>query len=348
MTTQRMQPAFLDLDGNGFWVYIENPPSNDRRFSSNFLTYTKTRFSISDQKNLLAGPFPPTLPVRNIVQQVKNMKLPHIVSVIALTIFSGAECFSAASVTRRDVSARDKNPLAVRAPVSTFGYGPTDGPLTWFRLPGSQLCSKGRHQSPILLGSSISQTTRGSLSIDIQSPPKSLKLENIGTGVEVRELNGTLSALGRSWALQNYHFHTPSEHRVDLEYSPIEMHLVFQDASGNLAVLGFLIELSNGKAFDFAQDTLRKVSSISQPGSETEIGPLNFREIVSFVRQTTFYQYDGSLTTPPCSEGVKWFVSTEKVFLDVKTYNDLKAVVNYNSRIIQNAPGQPNVLANCV
>lgn len=111
--------------------------------------------------------------------------------------------------------------------VTNFGYTPTNGPLNWYKLPGSGLCKTGKNQSPILLDSSIRRTAPGNLTLTVPAQKAPLQFENIGTAVEVLKTNATLTALGRSWTLRNYHFHTPSEHRIDLEHSPVEIHLVF-------------------------------------------------------------------------------------------------------------------------
>jgi carbonic anhydrase len=243
---------------------------------------------------------------------------------------------------RRGASAEPNSELNARqVTINTFDYIPTNGPLTWFTLPNSRLCKEGRNQSPILLGSNIGQTSAGSLSF--KAANSAGKLENKGTAIEVVDVEGSLLYQGRTYQLVNFHFHTPSEHRINKEHYPVEMHMVHQDSSGKTAVLGFVIQLSTTRYSALPYVALRKVSQIA-PGQTTTTSQLNFAEIIEYVKTKRFYRYSGSLTTPPCAEGLQWFVGTEPLYLDVATYNALKAAVKFNSRIIQNEPGQPNVI----
>ena len=243
---------------------------------------------------------------------------------------------------RREASAEPASQLNARqVAVNTFDYTPTNGPLTWFTLPNSRLCREGKNQSPILLDSSIGLTSAGALSFKATNSEG--KLENKGTAIEVVDVEGSLVYQGLTYKLINFHFHTPSEHRINKEHYPVEMHMVHQDKSGKTAVLGFVIQLSTTRYSALPYVALQKVSQIG-PGQTTTTSRLDFTEIIDYVKTKRFYQYGGSLTTPPCSEGLRWFVGTEPLYLDVGTYNALKAAVKYNSRIIQNAPGKPNVI----
>ena len=226
--------------------------------------------------------------------------------------------------------------------VNTFDYTPTNGPLTWHKTQGNEKCRDGNHQSPILLGSGIRQTAIGALTYSGGSTEG--ELENRGTAIEVVRATGSVRFAGSTYNLDNFHFHTPSEHRINKEYYPVEMHMVHKNGAGKNLVLGFVFQLSTTTSSQFARDALRNIGRIATAGSSTATGPLNLEEIVGYVRSKQFYEYDGSLTTPPCTEGIKWFVGTEPLSLDVNTYNTLKATVKYNSRIIQNTPGQQNVL----
>lgn len=90
---------------------------------------------------------------------------------------------------------------------------------------------------------------------------------------------------------------------------------------------------------------MEKIGAISAPGSVTETGPLDFAPLVDVLAKQSLHTYAGSLTTPPCAEGLTFFITTEQLPLNVATFNQIKAVVGFNARFTQNAVGQDNLLA---
>lgn len=86
------------------------------------------------------------------------------------------------------------------------------------------------------------------------------------------------------------------------------------------------------------------VDQISVPGTKVKTPPLVMSEVVDLVKAGNFQAYSGSLTTPPCSEGVNWRVSTAKLAVSPASFTKVRDVIGFNSRFPQNAPGQPNIL----
>lgn len=91
---------------------------------------------------------------------------------------------------------------------------------------------------------------------------------------------------------------------------------------------------------------LGNVADIPNPGDVTTTSGLDFSELQVFLSSTQVYRYDGSLTTPPCDEGIVWNVVADPLFIDVATFRSIKSVVKFNSRYTQNAPGETNLLDN--
>ncbi|KAF9891851.1 Carbonic anhydrase IX [Aspergillus nanangensis] len=230
---------------------------------------------------------------------------------------------------------------------SDYNYNELTGPLNWYSLDpkNNAACAHSKFQSPINIDTHhISHVPAGALSIDIPDTNGTL-FKNKGTTLEVDLPYGTLTAGNSSYTLAQFHFHTPSEHRVNSQYFPLEVHFVFQTPAGSTAVVGFLFELSeSNECFSPFQSLFRHVPQIAQPGSSTTTGPLDFDALANFLESHAVYQYLGSLTTPPCTEGVKWFVSEGYLPLDVRSYNLLKKVIKFNARYTQNHPGGENLL----
>jgi carbonic anhydrase len=111
-----------------------------------------------------------------------------------------------------------------------FGYTGTQGPLAWHNLAAeNSACAAGKLQTPISVTETNSRPVAGStIQFDVQNLPEG-ELENLGTTLEVRA-NGSLALGDKAYSLAQFHFHTPSEHRIADEYFPMEVHFVFQAA----------------------------------------------------------------------------------------------------------------------
>lgn len=112
------------------------------------------------------------------------------------------------------------------------------------------------------------------------------------------------------------------------------------------SVVGFLIEVDNSAPSPFLANVFAHLDEVKEPGSHAETEELDFGELRRLLEASDVYQYDGSLTTPPCTEGIAWNVVAEPLRVDDVTYRAAKKVMKFNSRYTQNVPGQRNLLEN--
>ncbi|EKG10454.1 Monooxygenase FAD-binding protein [Macrophomina phaseolina MS6] len=264
--------------------------------------------------------------------------LQNVLSVALLLSSASASCLHGTSLMPRRLNGR------ATVEVATYGYDGANGPLNWHNLaPANSMCATGKNQSPINLGSSIKKAAKAPV-IEIPNV-QSAEFENLGSTLEVI-VNGTTTVDGRAFELAQFHLHTPSEHRINDEYYPLEMHMVHQAADGDgFTVLGLMFELSeDGSTTELLTSMNEVLADVTTPGSITQTGALDFKPIVKHLTSTPLLSYSGSLTTPPCSEGINFLISQTPMAIDVKTFNALKGVMKFNSRVSQNVPGQDNLL----
>jgi carbonic anhydrase len=141
----------------------------------------------------------------------------------------------------------------------------------------------------------------------------------------------TLTIGDQSYSLMQYHFHHQSEHTVKGAHFPMEMHLVHKGASGQLAVLGVFIQQgAHNAAFDPIWNNLP-----ASKGVETHYGSVNVDVDKLLPADRASYRYDGSLTTPPCSEGVRWIVMTTPIELSAAQIEAFTAIIHDNNRPTQ-------------
>lgn len=220
-----------------------------------------------------------------------------------------------------------------------WSYEGKDGPRFWGKLdPDFSLCKDGHKQSPIDIG----KTTQASLQkLGTDFSPAKLQIAhhehiadeiNNGHTIQVNYSEGDTLTIGEdSFELIQFHFHSPSEHTVKGKHYPMEMHFVHKSASGALAVVGVFIEKgAHNVAFDPIWSNLPTEKGVE---SHFEHVQVNVDDLLP--HNTESYRYDGSLTTPPCSEGVRWIVMKSPIQLSGEQIGKFTALVKGNNRPVQ-------------
>ncbi len=115
-----------------------------------------------------------------------------------------------------------------------------------------------------------------------------------------------------------------------------------------IAVVGFVIDAldSSNYTSPLLAQLLPSIWDIASPGNVTQSGPLSFEDLTTQFYSYPLYTYEGSLTTPPCSENVLWYVSTHPLWIDIQLFNAAKKVLKFNSRYTQDKLGALNLLLN--
>lgn len=230
----------------------------------------------------------------------------------------------------------------VRDPES-FSYNGEKGPQFWSELSEENaLCGSGQRQSPINLNRRPNNfnNTRG-LTINWE-PLLEPGLVNNGRTWEVdvaSAANGTnaLSHLmfdGARYDLLQFHFHSNSEHRVSERSLALEMHGVHQNAAGDLLALSIFFRVSRIDANRFLDQFW--TSFPTRTGTAEFAGELAFEDLLSELDEPLqYWTYIGSLTTPPCTEGVQWVVLNSQQKVSISQLNRFARSIGFNARPTQ-------------
>lgn len=213
---------------------------------------------------------------------------------------------------------------------SHWGYVGDTGPDRWGQLsPTYQVCGLGQDQSPIDLHHPI-PALLSPLTTAYQPVP--LKLLNNGHTLQVNiDAGNTLNLEGKSYTLTQFHFHHPSEHTVAGATFPLEMHLVHTHGDGSLAVLGVFIQAGTENALlQSIWEAMPRYASEELTVPNTVIDP---NDLIPSPGDT--FRYFGSLTTPPCSEVVAWFVFQTPLEASRTQIEQFRSVFGQNARPVQ-------------
>lgn len=186
-------------------------------------------------------------------------------------------------------------------------YSGNTGPAHWGELkPEWAVAQTGHEQSPIdLPGHAEAAADHDVPSLRFEYGQSDVRILNNGHTVQVNVEPGSSIYLGdRRYDLLQFHFHSPSEHTVDGKAAPLEMHLVHKDESGGLAVVGVMFDA--GRKSQFLEHFWDLLPHEEGPATHHEDVVLDLADVLPANRST--YRYAGSLTTPPCTEGVRWIV----------------------------------------
>ena len=223
---------------------------------------------------------------------------------------------------RGDISAHGKDEVH-------WGYEGETGPAAWGRLDQFFTeCEDGTRQSPIDI---TTLTLQNVADIAFHYQPTALTILNNGHTIQVNYDDGSfIEVEGRRYALVQFHFHTPSEHTFAGQFAAMEMHLVHADVDGNLAVIGVMI--SDGKKNAALASVWEHLPAEEGPKQTLDV-TINALDLLPIQQQT--YRYSGSLTTPPCSEGVSWFVMTTPIEASISQVKAFKQIFKFNNRPVQ-------------
>ncbi|MCP3903189.1 MAG: carbonic anhydrase family protein [Planctomycetes bacterium] len=221
-----------------------------------------------------------------------------------------------------------------QVPAAEWGYEGEIGPEHWGDLsPEYVLASTGRQQSPIDLRGAIA---RDLAPIEFDYRPESINL--VYNGHTIEEIGDQTSAIvvdGTRYTLQQFHFHTPSEHTVRGRHADMEVHLVHKSAGGDVAVVSLMINAgSHDPEFDRILDYLPSAANRARTSTAT----MDSERFLPSDRG--YYRYEGSLTTPPCTEDVLWFVFRSPVELSASQIGKIHAVIGDNNRPVQPLNGR--------
>ncbi|EOO01161.1 putative carbonic anhydrase protein [Phaeoacremonium minimum UCRPA7] len=219
------------------------------------------------------------------------------------------------------------------------------------------------------------------ITLEIPDMPEGTEFENLGTTVEVIAANGGKLVVGETeFTLQQFHFHLPSEHLDNGTSIAMEMHMVWESAAQEIAVIGVFVDLDNGAAVAAAagaavqaapekkrRDVFHPHARRQEEAAPAESVPGSFGGVAgmltipsveavgvsSSLLETVFTQVE-EIATPGTAvktaplvmsdENVMWMVATQKLQIQTATFERVRNVIGFNARFPQNTPGEPNLL----
>jgi len=212
-----------------------------------------------------------------------------------------------------------------------WGYVGGEGkePAQWGEIgPDCVACAEGLEQSPIDIPAGAPRRAE----IVFSYAPSALNIVNNGHAIKVDYDAGSfIEVEGERYNLLQFHFHALSEHTVAGEHADMEVHFVHQSEAGVYAVVGVFM---NRGAFNGAYEAVR----VASPGAGAQAraaGGVTVNAMEMLPGDRSYHRYDGSFTTPPCTEGVKWFVMQTPVTLSSSQISTFTSLYDNNYRPVQ-------------
>jgi carbonic anhydrase len=195
------------------------------------------------------------------------------------------------------------------------------------------MCKAGQSQSPINITNDSIVATSGLEKIEFNYTARANSIINNGHTIQVNFDGGSSIKIdGIEFELKQFHFHTPSENNIDSKSFPLEAHFVHASKDGKLAVVALMFE--DGKKNLVLEKLWSKMPS---KAGESNVCKMQVQGIDTLLpTNRDYYRFSGSLTTPPCSEGVRWLVMKDYSTISKEQVEQfLHAVHHENNRPIQ-------------
>ena len=218
-----------------------------------------------------------------------------------------------------------------------WGYEGNNGPQDWARLnPEFNLCAQGLRQSPIAIDET--NTLQGPAEpLQIHYQPSNAMVLNNGRTVQIDVVgDNTLAVRSTTYKLYQIVFHHPSEERVNGRTFAMVAHLMHRDVDGQVAVVAVLLDPGQANAFIHKVWTHMPLDAgdrVRMPA-----GLLDVNELLP--QDMRYYQFMGSLTTPPCAENVLWMVLKQPVQISTEQLRLFSQLYPANARPVQPLNGR--------
>jgi carbonic anhydrase len=219
-----------------------------------------------------------------------------------------------------------------------WSYEGEGGPQAWGKLkPEFNVCAIGKRQSPINIEDGA--TLQGPAEpVQFAYTPSNGTVVNNGHTIQV-DVQGenSITVRGSTYRLLQFHFHTPSEEQINFKRFPMVAHLVHKNNEGLLAVVAVLLD--DGAANPAIDKVWTYMPLDTFDRVRMPQGLLNLSELLPTDQR--YYQFMGSLTTPPCTEGVLWMVMKQPVTISKAQYKLFTQLYPANARPVQPLNGRP-------
>lgn len=224
-------------------------------------------------------------------------------------------------------------PLAALCLVAAFAVQAGDGHLDYDHQDHWQAAHETA-QSPIdiVTGDAVPAQDDEPLALSFEHTRAPMEAVDNGHAVEVETHATGATIRGRHFTLSQFHFHAQSEHTIDGKHFPLEGHFVFKAQDGRLAVVGVMFQ--EGKANAQAQAVLDNLAHKARAPHEVDIAGL-------LPTDRGYFHYLGSLTTPPLTENVEWYVLPAPVTLSKQQIGAFLSHYRRNNRNVQPLNGRP-------
>jgi carbonic anhydrase len=210
-----------------------------------------------------------------------------------------------------------------------WGYTGDAGPDRWGGLQPEYSACSGKNQSPVNLTGMVEATLKP---IEFAYKAGGNEVVNNGHAIQVNvEPGSSVVVDGIRFELKQFHFHSPSENRIGGKSFPLEVHLVHSDKDGHLAVVAVVFEA--GKANSTVKAAWDRMPKEEGAGSPL---PKKISGMGLLPAARDYYRYNGSLTTPPCTEGVRWIVMKKAMTVSRGQIDAFKETLGFaNNRPVQ-------------
>ena len=249
-----------------------------------------------------------------------------------LILISTVITASSLMMTTSVMAKSDKHDKSHSAP---WSYEGSKGPEHWGDLKSEYAaCKDGKSQSPIDITDAVKADLKP---IELNYSDSTLKVLNNGHAIQVNYGAGSYAVIGgKKYDLLQFHFHGPSENTIDGKAYPLEAHLVHKSEDGQLAVIGIVFK--EGKKNSFIQKIWDNIPN--KTGHEMTYKGLSLNANDLLPSDKAYYHFSGSLTTPPCSEGVSWNVMATPLKVSSQQMTRFASFYKMNARPVQALKGR--------